>query len=176
MTDVVKPTGVERRVARVNMSKRPQVDGASVTAPSAETTIGLLGPGMTYSGIAFTRDETRALNKLYGFKAEKPNQRPPKPERRPDPEGTPEYKRWQADAAHKEAVAAWERWTDPMPFMQAGADRNVARHAEHDGLRLIAWLAKFVPGGEDPLKTLVQLAAEVGWDVDAQDIAWAEDP
>jgi hypothetical protein len=58
--------------------------------------------------------------------------------------------------------------------MQAGADRNMVRHAESDGIRLIAWLAKYVPEGEDPLKTLVQLAVDAGWDVDPSDVTWAD--
>jgi len=55
---------------------------------------------------------------------------------------------------------------------QAGADRNLFRHAEHDGLRIIAWLAKFVEPGTDPLKTVVQLAIDSGLDVSPTDIEW----
>lgn len=63
---------------------------------------------------------------------------------------------------------------DLQRLMQAGADRNALRHAESDGLRLLAWLAKYVPAGEDPLKHLVQLASDAGWDVNPEDVAWAE--
>ncbi len=80
----------------------------------------------------------------------------------------------EGEEAHKRAVARWERWEDPRPLMQAGADRNMARYAEHDGLRLVAWLARHVPEGGDPLKTLIQLAVDAGWDVPPEDIAWAE--
>lgn len=61
------------------------------------------------------------------------------------------------------------------PLTQAGSDRNVIREAECDGLRLIAWLAKFVPAGEDPLKTLIQIADEAGCNVSYEDISWAMD-
>lgn len=36
------------------------------------------------------------------------------------------------------------------------------------------WLAKYVPPGEDPLRHLVQLAVNAGWDVDPEDVEWAE--
>jgi hypothetical protein len=61
-----------------------------------------------------------------------------------------------------------------LRFHQAGADRNAFRHAEADGLRLLAWLARHVPSGEDPLKTLVRLAADAGCDVDPADVGWAD--
>jgi len=137
--------------------------------------IRLLGPGLSHAGLMLTSDETRALNKLYGFTPEPPTERPPRPERKPDPEGTSAYERKQADDAHKRAVTAWEKWEDPRAILQAGADRNMVRHAESDGLRLVAWLAKFVPAGGDPLKTLIQLASDAGYDVPAEDVDWAED-
>lgn len=58
--------------------------------------------------------------------------------------------------------------------MQAGADRNALRQAACDGMRLLAWLAKYVPPGEDPLKTLVQVTARAGFDVSPADIDWAD--
>ena len=155
--------------------KRPQTGGSYATTPMAAALMTHLGPGLQSGSVTLSRDETRALNKLYGFKPEKPRARPPKPERQPDPEGTPEYKRCEADGQHKRAVEAWEKWEDPSPFYQAGADRNMLRHAERDGLRLIAWLAKHVPEGTDPLKTLIGLAVDVGWEVNPLDVAFAED-
>lgn len=54
--------------------------------------------------------------------------------------------------------------SDETLFMQAGSDRNAIRHAETDGLRLLAWIAKFVPPGTDPLKSLIAAAVDSGWD------------
>lgn len=59
-------------------------------------------------------------------------------------------------------------------LLQAGADRNVLRHAQADGLRLVAWLARYVEPGKDPLRTLVELACQAGWDVDPIDVGWAQ--
>jgi hypothetical protein len=64
---------------------------------------------------------------------------------------------------------------DANPLLQAGADRNLLRQAEEDGFRLLAWLAKYVPAGTDPLKVLIQIASHAGWDVDPEDAAWSND-
>lgn len=64
---------------------------------------------------------------------------------------------------------------DEPGIMQHGATRNMLRHAEADGLRMVAWFARFIPPGEDPLKYLVQLTVERGWDITPEDVAWAAD-
>jgi hypothetical protein len=112
----------------------------------------LLVAGLRTGDVRFTHDEETALNKLYGFKKEKPNKKPPKPVLKAvDIKGMDQYAirraEEQAEKDHVEAVKRWEKWEDPIAFMQAGADRNMVRHAESDGIRLIAWLAKYVPEG-----------------------------
>jgi len=64
---------------------------------------------------------------------------------------------------------------DPaLRLLQAGADRNLFRHAEVDGLRIVAWFAKYLEPGEDPLRWLIQRLAEVGaYDLDPNDVEWA---
>lgn len=64
---------------------------------------------------------------------------------------------------------------DPNPLIQAGNDRNTLRHAECDGLRLLAWIAAYMPPNEDPMKVLIQLASDAGWDVDSVDVEWSEE-
>ncbi len=126
------------------MKNRPRIEatGSSVTTPMARTMTLLLGPGLTHEGVTLTRDETESLNRLYGFEKERPRERPPQPVRQPDPEGASPWERMKAAEAHEKAMALWKGWEDPAGFMQAGANRNLIRHAEHDGLRLIAWLAR----------------------------------
>lgn len=58
-------------------------------------------------------------------------------------------------------------------LMEAGADRNMFREAEQDGLRIVAWLSKFVEPGEDPLKAVILMAADAGWDVSSEDYEYA---
>jgi hypothetical protein len=110
--------------------------------------IKLLGFGVTSDSVTLTTDEFRSIHKLYGFKPEKPDSNPSAPE--PSRQGS------------------------THPIMQAGADRNSIRHAESDGLRMVGWIAKFLPEGEDPVKALIQLAVDAGWDVDPEDVTWVE--
>ena len=139
----------------------------------------LLGSGVTAGQVALTRDEFTAVKKLYGYKPEKPNKKPPSPIEPVAPAPGADYvtrEKFAADLRKYEAaVKAHDKWTDPMPFLQAGADRDAIRNAEADGLRLLAWIAQFVQPGEDPLKTLVQFASDAGCDVDPADAEWAED-
>ncbi len=145
-----------------------------MTTPGISTMIALLGSGYVHGGVAMSRDEYRALNKVYGFKPEKPNKRPEKPVQ-PPYKGKTSWDRELEDREHQSRVEKWERWEDPQAYMQAGADRNMIRQAEHDGLRLVAWLAKYVPEGEDPLKTVIQMVIDSGFDVDPADVSYAED-
>lgn len=73
----------------------------------------------------------------------------------------------------KSLVELYEVEPEQDTLLQSGVDRNVLRHASHDGLRLLAWLAEYVPKGTDPLKFLVQLTVDVGLDVDHSDAEWA---
>ena len=142
------------------------------TTPKARAMTVLLG-GSTFGSIAVSSDEFRAIQRLYGFKPESPNEKPPPP---PAPKREDfDLKRKYDDAVekHEKALKLHASWEDPMALMQAGADRNAFRYAEADGLRIIAWLAKYVPTGEDPLKHIVQLAIECGLDVDPEDAEWA---
>lgn len=155
--------------------ERPRTDAlrALVTTPLAATMVDLLGGHRTQS-VTLTNDEKRAMDRLYGFIPEQPRQRPPQPiapKRADFPDG---WKFDDAVRAHKAAMDAWQRWEDPQSFAQAGADRNAFRHAEGDGLRMLAWIARYVEPGSDPLKALVQLASNAGWDVDPADVGWCK--
>lgn len=65
--------------------------------------------------------------------------------------------------------------TDKSQFHKAGSDRNLIRHAKCDGLRVIAFMSKFLEPGEDPVKVLARLASNYGFDVGCDDIDWAYD-
>lgn len=156
-------------------TKRPVAQpGTTVTTPAALTWLQLLGAGTTVGSVTLTSSEFNAVRKLYGFTAEKPNKKP-KPPVVPDRtkfKNDLDYRDAMRD--HESAVDKHNRWVDPRPIMQAGADRNVVRHAEADGLRLVAYLARFVPAGSDPIKTLIQALAEAGFDVPYEDVEWAD--
>lgn len=63
--------------------------------------------------------------------------------------------------------------TDLLKALDHGC--NMFRHAEHDGLRVIAWLAKYLEQGQDPLKEIVKMVVDRGYDVNPSDVAWAEE-
>lgn len=161
--------------------KRPMTsdDGGSYcTTPNAADLMLALGGDLMHEGVAISTDEKRALERLYGFVPEKPNVKPPAPtapKREEFPAGYPGTREYD-DAVRRfeQRLAAWQKWEDPRDFMQAGANINLMRRAEVDGLRLVAWLAKFTEPGADPLKAVVQLAYEADWDVDPQDVDWAQ--
>lgn len=158
---------------------RPTIDehyGSFVTTPRVKLMMQLLGTGFTSQGVTLSVDEFNAIKRLYGYKPEGSNKKPPPP-KAPEKPSDPK-KHWQYEndfRKYEESLKAHANWTDPQPFMQAGADRNAIRDAECDGLRLLAWIAKFVPVGEDPLKTLIQMAIDAGFDVPPEDIDYAED-
>lgn len=151
---------------------RPKCQGSTITTPGANFSIELLG-AHTYKNLALTTDQLRAIQKLYGFVEEKPNKRPEPPEPPIRSDFNMEYEYENAVHAFDRMKTVFDNWEGPIKLMQAGANHNAIRHAESDGLRVIAWLAKFVPAGEDPLKHVIQMAAEGGLDVDFEDLAWA---
>jgi hypothetical protein len=60
-------------------------------------------------------------------------------------------------------------------LMLAGTVRNLMRHAESDGMRLMAVLAKWLKKGQDPVKLLVFLADQSGLTVDPELAEWARE-
>ena len=157
------------------MKPRPSLEGVTITTPRVALFMQLLGGAKVKGSIALSHDEMTAINKLYGLTPEGPNKKPPPP----TPPVRADYADpWRYDEAvrtHERRVKAHNNWKDPQAFMQAGADRNAFRHAEADGLRIVAWLARRVPAGEDPLKTVIQMAVDAGFDVDPEDVSYAED-
>lgn len=155
--------------------KRPQVNGARVTTPSAGAMIQLLGSGPVHGGLAVTKSEHRALQRLYGFHDEPPNDRPHAPVAPKREDFADGYKYDRAMREHERAMSAHAKWSDPRAFYQAGADIGLMRRAEADGLRIAAWVARFIPPGEDPLKHVVRAFAALGCDTDPADNGWAND-
>ena len=59
------------------------------------------------------------------------------------------------------------------PLAPEGGDRNLLRQARHDGLRILAWVARFVPPGTDPLATVVQAFVDAKFEVPQGEAEWA---
>lgn len=154
-------------------TNRPGGTFGTVTTPAAKEMIELLGSGYRHENITLTQDEMKHLRHLYGFPLEPSNARPPKPVQKPYPPNALSWDRNILDREYKQEVAAWEKWVDPQGWLQSGSDRNLFRHAAADGLRMVAWLAQYAPKGEDPLKTLIQMAIDSGYDVTPSDVTYS---
>lgn len=143
------------------------IGGSLCSTPSTATSIALLG-GARYSSVSVSLDEFSALQRLYGC----------------DLDGAARSARIYAEDAHSSALAAHEAamvkrdgWATAPPapkapdadgaarFAVAGGSRNLFRHAEADGLRMVATIARFLQPGEDPVRLLVSLMADAGFDV-----------
>ena len=145
------------------MKPRPGYPTMRVVAPRDAALIKLLG-GSLCDGVQLTHSQVTSLEKLYEIQEEvpDPNWTPPEPPKpkypgEPMPPARPPLK------------------NEGYRILQAGAERNMFRHAQADGLRMVAWLARFVEPGEDPLRLLIQLVSDAGWDVDPEDYDYAAD-
>ena len=73
----------------------------------------------------------------------------------------------------KEILRIYKIESEENVMMAAGAQRNAYRAATSDGLRIMAWIAKYLEKDEDPLRFIVQLVDKAGFDVDYEDIEWS---
>lgn len=146
----------------------------TVTTPRTAGLIRLLG-GPTYGNLAFSGDEMSALRRLYGYKKGQPNKKPPPPPAPKKEDFVDRYAYQRALSEHERALAVHAQWQDPVSLLQAGADRNCLRHAELDGLRLVAWLSRYMEPNEDPLRMLIKMAIDSGMDVDPADVEWSDE-
>lgn len=152
------------------MTTRPtttgSIGGSLCSTPSAADSIALLG-GERYESVAFSLDECSALQRLYGVDTARADK---------EARAFAEAAHQEAMARHRAAMAKRAPWDRPLPaptlqtdgtaaFAVAGAGRNLFRHAEADGLRMVAAMARFLQPGDDPVRVLVSLMADAGWDV-----------
>lgn len=156
---------------------RPTTESGNTCAtPMDATMIALLG-GKRVEGVAFSVDQYRALERHYGYDMKKAR------------EGAVAYAE-EADKRELEAHEAFMADPDipsrdkrgkraPKPsltsvdqFMVAGAERNMFRAVQEDGMRVMAFIAKYLETGQDPVKMLAQLMLEAGFDM-ADHAEWA---
>lgn len=168
-------------------------DGLGFDTPMTATITKLLGHAVRQEGVGFSKTQDKNLRKFYGFSDEEDirvaeqtlaDAQAKYKEKLSDWEEanktaprTPEYK------------AAWsdynEKW-DPkfgrhrdyavdkpeppdgissLPWLRAGSTVNVYRWVQRDGLRVMAFLARYLEKGQDPVKLVAQLCIEAGYDV-----------
>ncbi len=139
-------------------------------------TISLLG-GHGFGNMTTTETQFKALTRYYGH----------------DPEYAARISQETRDlsyANHQTALAKWEeaspgarerrkpKWVEPdiegvAQFVQAGGDRGLLREARLDGLRLMAFLAKYLEDTEDPVQFVESLICQAGFDCPLQE--WGGD-
>ncbi len=157
--------------------ERPSTPPGDIcVTPIDATMVQLLG-GQTFDGVTFTTDQIRALERFYGF----------------DFKQAGDEAEAHAQEAHEAALEAhqafmddpdviyWKKEEKEPPtapdvksirnFIVAGSYRNMMRAVKEDGLRVMGFLARFLEKGQDPVKLLVQLMSESGFDV--SDCEWA---
>ncbi len=55
------------------------------------------------------------------------------------------------------------------PLDAAGVTRNLFRYAQADGLRVMAFLSKYLEQGQDPVRLQQELMVEAGFDVQLEE-------
>jgi hypothetical protein len=153
----------------------PKLPGAPTrycdTSTSADM-IALLG-GSSFESVSFTRDQVRALSRVYGFDADL-NARLDEAERQhAEQEQATKERHAQVGAKYPLVLRPFDR-AAMRRFMQSGDERNLFRHAKRDGLRIMAFLSRFCDPDEDPVKVVVRVMHAAGYDVDPADMAWAD--
>jgi len=60
-------------------------------------------------------------------------------------------------------------------FLEAGARQGIMRAVNHDGMRVMGLLSKFLEDGEDPVHLVARLMIDAGYDVEMPEDMDAED-
>lgn len=147
----------------------------SCATPMDATMIQLLGSGGSFEGVTFTRDQLDRLTRVYGYSPEQTERDVEESiaahaeALRKQAEEDAKKPSWQRKAKATRPATAGELRT----FYKAGGHLQVLRNAGHDGLRLVAFLSRYLEPDEDPVKMVVRLATEAGYDVDSDVVAWA---
>ena len=102
----------------------------------------------------------------------------------PTPSSQEEVETLQSGVRHQGVTVTFEQYeaiaklygltSSGSSVERAARQREAFRYAEHDGLRVLAFLAGFMEPGDDPVKAVVRLAVDAGWDVQPADAQWAE--
>jgi len=136
-------------------------------------TSSLLG-GERYKGITFTHQQIRQLEKFYNFntgEADRFADKTVELEKR-------NYEKKYEKEIEESTISLFKREPrfPPKPdydlireesknLSLAGTNRNVMRHTELDGLRLMGFLSKWLEPGNDPVSFVGRLMSDIGYDI-----------
>jgi len=161
------------------VSKPYTSTGTVVATKSDIWSFELLG-GETFQGVGFTKTQVENLWKFYGFPGDnKPHER--KGQDAYEASVTVDAKHKEINSSHipgmrheKYSIPSWEKLREAAihttNFVNTGSVRNLFRHADLDGLRIMAFLSKFCEPGEDPVQLVARALADQGYDVSLDDV------
>ncbi len=148
---------------------KPRKDMWCATPRDADI-LRLFGVGTRLGNVTFTRDQFRALQGVYGFSDEvdagivadaKTQHEEEEGKRRKEHEDRNKRAFLPTEFKPRDFNEAAIH-----DFVRAGSTRNLLRHVESDGLRVMAVLAPHVPDGGDPVRALLELLIEAGHECD----------
>lgn len=148
--------------------------------PDSEISISLLGAAYSTSGVKFTQSEHARLLAFYGFKESEADECVRAAREEHEARVARAREEWEAAPA----PVGTARWVPgralPLPDPEKikepdyagvrqlhveGSLRNIYRHVQRDGLRLMAAISKFLDPGEDPVRLVLGLLRDAGYDV-----------
>jgi len=168
--------------------ERPTTEGSLVTAtPTDATMIALLGIGCHFEGVAFTRDQSKRLERFYGFDDQKARAEYEQHSRKASESREQQLQ----DELKKPNLSkrTHDRLSVELDKIRAGREasakgagdfgvagnlRNRLRIVREDGLRVMALLSKYLEPGEDPVKLVLLLLDEAGYDTGGE-FEWASE-
>lgn len=127
------------------------------TDPQTEQMCRLLG-GISFEAVTLSRNQIENLMKLYGCHHEKEKDWPPSTIE--VPENPHAYTPYGSKPKMVQKVLG-----SAAPLAESAMLVSLGRRAKHDGLRMLAVLSRFCEPGQDPVKLLVQLCIEAGYDI-----------
>jgi len=158
---------------RIGGFERPTTqNGSPCATPTDAKVIQLLG-GKSTHGVMFTTDQMQALEEFYGYDFKAASKEAIAHAKERYKSAVSAYEKLMADPDIPDYKKRMRRAPEPVPedgggfgeFVVAGSERNLFRAVKEDGLRVMAFLGRFLEPGQDPVKLIVQLMSEVGYDV-----------
>jgi len=155
---------------------RPGLPETVASTPYSMAMIELFG-GASFEGVSFSLDEYRAMEKVYSMDATASGEEAAAFSKEIYEKALKEYEAKMADPS----LSRWEKekLRKPAPpdlegvktLFKKGSQRNLMRYAREDGLRLMGVLSRYLESGEDPVKLVLRLMVDVGYDV-PEDFDW----
>ena len=162
--------------------KRPGEPTAAVSTPLSWTMIQLLGSGPMWDGVTVTKTQYQHLRKAYEFDNKVTDAQVEDLRASREVQATrhaEKMEEWDArpyPASYEKPPLAPEPFDEQASrnFLTAGEDINLGCHMKRDGMRIIAYLSKWLEPGQDPMKLIVMMASDARFDVDFEDTEWAD--